>query len=108
MNKKYLSPRTYSIIAVIIGIALCEDKNINEQNAIGNWLMLIGQYMETNAAIEQDIKSKTNNTINSNIIDDNFKYGRSSTNKDILDSDTIKELIKTVDKIKSELEKLNQ
>ena len=43
--------KLYTIIAFIIGYSLIDYFNPSEQNAIGNWLMLISQVLETSSAI---------------------------------------------------------
>lgn len=62
-----IDPHTFSIIAVAVGYACVGDYNANEQNSIGNWLILVGQYILTHAAQQQLIESRIeNNNINSN------------------------------------------
>lgn len=62
-----IDPHTFSIIAVAVGYACVGDYNANEQNSIGNWLILVGQYILTHAAQHQLIESRIeNNNINSN------------------------------------------
>ena len=61
------NPHTFSLIAVAVGFACVGDYNANEQNSIGNWLILVGQYILTHAAQQQLIESRIeNNNINSN------------------------------------------
>ena len=56
-------PNLYSITAVIIGVLMCEENFSDyELNSIGNWLMLLGQYLETYAAQQQLIRSRQNNS----------------------------------------------
>ncbi len=43
------SPELFSLSAVIVGYLLIDDMTANEQNALGNWLMLVGQLVSTNA-----------------------------------------------------------
>ncbi len=43
-------PKVYNISAILIGLALIGNFNVDEQNAIGNWFMTIGQVLENNAA----------------------------------------------------------
>lgn len=45
-----MSPFSFTGSAVFIGFLLTKDLSSNEQNAIGNWFMLLGQVMETYAA----------------------------------------------------------
>ena len=42
-------PKLFSISAVAIGYLLIDDSTANEQNALGNWLMLVAQVLSTNA-----------------------------------------------------------
>ena len=44
-----VSPKLFSLSAVIVGYILIDDMTANEQNAIGNWLMLVAQVLSTNA-----------------------------------------------------------
>ena len=43
-------PKVYNLSAIVIGLALIGNFNVDEQNAIGNWFMTIGQVLENNAA----------------------------------------------------------
>ncbi len=43
------TPELFSLSAVIVGYLLIDDMTANEQNALGNWLMLVGQLVSTNA-----------------------------------------------------------
>lgn len=56
--KTNISPKIFSLSAVAIGYILIDDmKTANEQNALGNWLMLVAQVISTNAfykAIKED------------------------------------------------------
>lgn len=62
-----IDPHTFSLIAVAVGYACVGDYNANEQNSIGNWLILVGQYILTHAAQQQLIESRLeNNNINMN------------------------------------------
>lgn len=44
-----IPPKLFSISAVAIGYILIDDMTANEQNALGNWLMLVAQVLSTNA-----------------------------------------------------------
>lgn len=62
-----IDPHTFSIIAVSVGYACVGDYNSYEQNSIGNWLILVGQYILTHAAQQQLIETRLeNNNININ------------------------------------------
>ena len=64
--------KTFSISAVIVGYLLIDDLTANEQNALGNWLMLVAQVLCTNAfyrQVQQERIQGYNN--NSNIYEEN-------------------------------------
>lgn len=42
-------PKLFSLSAVVVGYILIDDSTANEQNALGNWLMLVAQVLSTNA-----------------------------------------------------------
>ena len=44
-----IPPKLFSLSAVIVGYVLIDDSTANEQNALGNWLMLVAQVLSTNA-----------------------------------------------------------
>ena len=46
-------PRVFTLSSVVVGFLLLDDLNANEQNALGNWLMLVAQLLCTNAAYMQ-------------------------------------------------------
>ena len=48
-----VSPKTFTLSAVVIGYLLLDDLTANEQNALGNWLMLVAQLLCTNAFYKQ-------------------------------------------------------
>ena len=43
-----LDPTVFSYTAVLIGTILIGDLSVNEQGSIGNWFMLLGQFLVTN------------------------------------------------------------
>lgn len=44
-----IPPKLFSLSAIIVGYILIDDMTANEQNALGNWLMLVAQVLSTNA-----------------------------------------------------------
>lgn len=48
-----MSPKLFSLSAVAVGYLLIDDLTANEQNALGNWLMLTAQVLCTNAFYKQ-------------------------------------------------------
>ena len=102
-----IHPTTYNLIAVAIGIVLVGDLNANEQNSLGNWFMLLGQYLDTNAAQQQLIESRIENN-NININSQKSKQGGSpfTTDSNISNQNQRQEvdfLLDAIDKIYEEL-----
>ncbi len=72
------NPELFSISAMVVGLLIEDDFNASELNAIGNWLILVGQITLTTAAQQQlidnryqkntgsRIRSDANNHINAN------------------------------------------
>lgn len=58
MRLPHVPPQLFSISAVVVGALLVDDATPNEQNALGNWLMLVSQYLCTNAAYGQLLQSR--------------------------------------------------
>lgn len=46
---KNVSPKIYTMSAAVVGFLLLDDLTSSEQNALGNWLMLVSQVLCTNA-----------------------------------------------------------
>ena len=67
-------PHLYAMLAVTVGFASVGNYNANEQNSIGNWLILVGQYILTHAAQQQLIESRLENN-NLNINSEKHKSG---------------------------------
>ncbi len=53
MFSKNIPPKVSSFSAVTVGYLLIGDLSANEQNALGNWLMLVAQVLCTNAYFVQ-------------------------------------------------------
>lgn len=60
-----IPPKLFSLSAVTVGYLLIDDTTANEQNALGNWLMLVAQILCTNAFYKQVMQERSlNNTKN--------------------------------------------
>ena len=110
----YLNPKAYTLSAIIIGYAMIGDYTANQQNAIGNWFMTIGQILECNSAIQQTIEAMyQGNTFNIN--SKKFKNGGSAYmgnspldeyfSPDQQEIKDIKEMLQSILKRLEELEK---
>ena len=53
-----IPPKLFSLSAVVVGYILIDDMTANEQNAIGNWLMLVAQILCTNAFYKQVMQER--------------------------------------------------
>lgn len=69
-----INPQTFSLIGVAVSAVLVGDLNVNEQNSLGNWFELVGQYMLTHAAQQQLIEGRIENS-NLNINSKKYKSG---------------------------------
>ena len=61
-----VSPEFFSLSAVALGYLLIDDLTANEQNALGNWLMLTAQVLCTNAFYKQ-VQAERNGTYNQSV-----------------------------------------
>ena len=63
-----IPPKLFSGSAVAIGYLLIDNLTANEQNALGNWLMLVAQVLSTNAFYKQVMSERglDNNTNQNN------------------------------------------
>ena len=50
MNNQNLEDKSLTTLAFIIGLALIDNLTSTEQNAVGNWIMLIAQTLCTNGS----------------------------------------------------------
>ncbi len=94
-----------TITAFLIGYVLIDYLNSNEQNALGNFFMLIGQTLCTSGSenFRRDWKNVSNPTNNL----DAFAKNNSDLNKEISRDDLIKILKKARDVFSEEVDKLH-
>ncbi len=102
MNQDHIKSKTYTALACIVGFALINDLTAAEQNALGNWLYLVAQVLETNYAIQGSIEEKLKG-VDININSKKAKQGGSPFSDDYIDKKTLKRLIKDIDLIKEKL-----
>lgn len=62
MHIPNVPPKFFSLSAVSVGIILIGDLNATEQNALGNWLMLVAQVLCTNAFYMQLVQERNNSS----------------------------------------------
>lgn len=61
-----IPPKAFTFSAIVVGYLLIDDTTANEQNALGNWLMLTAQVLCTNAFYKQVQMERGNVTENTN------------------------------------------
>ena len=71
-----LNPQAFSFLACLVGSALSGDFDAYEQASIGNWLMLVGEFMVAASAQQQLIEARLEN-FNININSREHKSGGS-------------------------------
>lgn len=84
-------PKIFSLSAVAVGYLLIDDMTANEQNAVGNWLMLTAQVLCTNAFYKQVQTDR-----------------KASNAKEYTEVDSIKMLKKMVDALNQEINELKK
>lgn len=106
------NPRYSTTIGFILGLVLVDSLTVPEQNMLGNWIILIGQTILTNAASQNIIESR----ITGGIININSKEVKCLYNPVIYDIEKIRKIIKEVypssnsevDVLKKAIDELNK
>lgn len=88
--------KLWTTICFAIALAITDDLTANEQNAIGNWFVLLGQVLCTTAAIQQDIEEKIKG-VTININSKQAKSGGHPFTENYIDVETLKRTIKKVE-----------
>ncbi len=83
-------PKIFTLSAVALGYLLIDDNTANEQNALGNWLMLVAQVLCTNAYFKQ-VQSE-----------------RQMINETMSEEETIQMMQKMITALKTEVENLKK
>ena len=89
------NPKLFSLSAVVVGYLLIDDLTANEQNALGNWLMLVGQLVSTNAYYAAVVAERKNNNLN-------------NKENNMSDRDTLKMLEKMLKVLEREVNELKK
>lgn len=84
------NPRYSTSVGFILGLLLVDNLSAPEQNMLGNWIILIGQTILTNAASQNIIESR----ISGNIININSKESKCIYNPPVYNIEKIKKIIK--------------
>lgn len=95
-------PKVFTISAEVIGYLLIDDTTANEQNALGNWLMLVAQILCTNAFYAQVQQERGNPNIGARSVNN------STTTSQNPNDDTIRMLTKMVNAMNKEIENIKK
>lgn len=103
-------PKLFSLSAVVVGYILIDDMTANEQNAVGNWLMLVAQVLSTNAFYravmkERGLEPKESTETGRNNAD---TFSGSSSNSSPSDNETIVMLEKMVRAMQTEIDNIKR
>ena len=91
-----IPPKAFTFSAIVVGYLLIDGTTANEQNALGNWLMLIAQVLCTNAFYKQVQMERGNITENAN------------ENRNYTTDETIDMLEKMIRALQSEVDELKK
>ena len=103
-------PKLFSLSAVVVGYILIDDMTANEQNAVGNWLMLVAQVLSTNAFYravmkERGLEPKGSTETGRNNAD---TFSGSSSNSSPSDNETVVMLEKMVRAMQTEIDNIKR
>ncbi len=85
-----INPELFTIAGMIVGLIIEDDYNASELNAIGNWLILVGQITLTTAAQQQLIDNRYQKNTGSRIRSDADNH--SAANRPLVTVDDLQEL----------------
>ncbi len=94
----------FTLSAVVVGFLLVDDATPNEQNALGNWLMLVSQYLCTSAVYGQLKQSRNQPSISSTP----GSFRENNTQNEPTNEETIEMLKKMVNAINKEIEEIKK
>lgn len=106
-------PKLFSLSAVVVGYILIDDMTANEQNAVGNWLMLVAQVLSTNAFYravmqERGLESKGSTETGRNNADTFSGSSSNSSSSDTPDNETVVMLEKMVRAMQTEIDNIKR
>lgn len=87
-----LNPKVSSAICLLIGYLLMDDLTSNEQNVLGNWLMLISQLLITTSASQALIERR----VQGPVMNINSKEVKSLYNPIKYNIETLREILNEV------------
>ena len=106
-------PKLFSLSAVVVGYILIDDMTANEQNAVGNCLMLVAQVLSTNAFYravmkERGLEPKESTETGRNNADTFSGFSGNSSSSDTPDNETVVMLEKMVRAMQTEIDNIKR
>lgn len=100
------NPELFSILGAITGLIVEGDYTANELNSIGNWIILVGQFMLTTAAQQQLINGRYQNNNGSRIRSD--RNNHHNTNSEYSTKSQLNDLAEYLKKLEQKLEEISK
>ena len=97
-----IPPKLFSFSAIAVGYLLIDDATAREQNALGNWLMLVAQVLSTNAFYRQVMQERGLEE------EKTTESGKKRNNKTRNNEETIIMIEKMIKALEKELEELKK
>ncbi len=101
-----INPELFSILGAVTGIIVEGDYTANELNSIGNWIILVGQFMLTTAAQQQLINGRYQNNNGSRIRSNASNH--STNNKQYSTQEQLQELANYLKKLEEKIEEITK
>lgn len=101
-----INPELFSILGAVTGIIVEGDYTANELNSIGNWIILVGQFMLTTAAQQQLINGRYQNNNGSRIRSNANNH--SANNKQYSTQEQLQELANYLKKLEEKIEEITK
>lgn len=99
-----INPELFSILGAVTGLIVEGDYTANELNSIGNWIILVGQFMLTTAAQQQLINGRYQNNNGSRIRSDAKDHA--TNNKPYSTQEQLQELANYLKKLEKKIEEI--
>lgn len=101
-----INPELFSILGAVTGIIVEGDYTANELNSIGNWIILVGQFMLTTAAQQQLINGRYQNNNGSRIR--SGANNHSVNNKQYTTQEQLRELANYLKRLEEKIEEITK
>lgn len=100
-----IPPKLFSLSAIAVGYLLIDDMTANEQNALGNWLMLVAQVLSTNAYYKALMQERGLDSDNLTETGRNNSYSFGENHSKINNSNDLNDTITMLEKMVKAIEK---